>query len=44
MGIEGESLYGAVWFSFSRDHTSAEVALAAERIMAAVLRMQEFER
>jgi cysteine desulfurase len=42
MGVEGESLYGAVRLSFSRDHTSAEVALAVERIMAAVQRMQEF--
>ncbi len=42
MGIEGESLYGAVRLSFSRDHTPAEVTLAVAHIAAAVQRIQEF--
>ncbi|MDQ5909479.1 MAG: cysteine desulfurase [Pseudomonadota bacterium] len=42
MGIEDESLYGAVRLSFSRDHTPAEVTLAVERIAAAAQRIQEF--
>ncbi len=41
MGIEGEALYGAVRFSFSRDHTAADIALAVDHIVAAVTRMQE---
>ena len=43
MGIEGKPLYGAVRLSFSRDHTTAEVTLAVERIVAAVRRMQELD-
>jgi len=41
MGIEDESLYGAIRVSFSRDHSAAEVALAVNRIAAAVQRMRE---
>ena len=41
MGIEGEALYGAVRFSFSRDHTTADIALAVDQIVAAVARMRE---
>lgn len=41
MGIEGESLYGAVRCSFSCDHSAAEVAQAVESIAAAVRRIRE---
>ena len=41
MGIEDESLYGAIRVSFSRDHSAAEVALAVNLIAAAVQRMRE---
>jgi cysteine desulfurase len=41
MGIEGESLYGAVRVSFSRDHTPEDMATAVERIIAAVRRIRE---
>ena len=44
MGIEGESLYGAIRVSFSRDHSVSEVAEAVQRIAAAVQRMQELDR
>jgi cysteine desulfurase len=44
MGIEGESLYGAIRISFSRDHSAAEVALAVDRIAAAVQRMRELDQ
>ena len=43
MGIEDESLYGAIRVSFSRDHSAAEVALAVDRIAAAVQRMRELD-
>ena len=44
MGIENESLYGAIRVSFSRDHSVSEVAEAVQRIAAAVQRMQELDR
>lgn len=43
MGIEGEPLYGAVRFSFGRDHTLEEVSSAVESIFAAVGRMKELD-
>ncbi|CAK0755198.1 Cysteine desulfurase IscS [Gammaproteobacteria bacterium] len=44
MGIEGDSLYGAVRLSFGRDHGIAEVSMAVERIVAAVERMNALDR
>lgn len=41
MGIEGESLYGAVRISFSRDHKPDDMATAVEGIIAAVRRIRE---
>lgn len=41
MGIEDDSLYGAIRLSFSRDHSSAEVSEVVEQIVAAVRRIQE---
>ena len=44
MGIENESLYGAIRVSFSRDHSTFQVAEAVKRIAAAVQRMRELDR
>ncbi len=41
MGIEGDTLYGAVRASFSRYHTMTDISRAVEHIVAAVRRMQE---
>jgi cysteine desulfurase len=40
MGIEGDSLYGAVRMSFDRSHTEDDIATAVEAITAAVQRMR----
>ncbi len=41
MGVEGDTLYGAVRMSFDRNHTHEMVSEAVERIVAAVYRIEE---
>ncbi len=40
MGIEGDSLYGAVRISFDRSHTEDDIGTAVETITAAIHRMR----
>lgn len=44
MGIEGDTLYGAVRISFSRHHSMAEITQAATSIIAAVYRVQALSK
>ena len=44
MGIEGESLYGAVRISFDRHHSMENIFTAVDQIVAAVRRMQDITR
>lgn len=41
MGVEGDTLYGAVRVSFDRNHTTADMDRAAAAIVAAVRRIRE---
>lgn len=43
MGVEGDTLYGAVRVSFDRNHTTADMDRAAAAIVAAVRRIRELD-
>lgn len=41
MGLEDDSLYGAVRVSFNREHTEEDVTMAIESIIGTVQRLQD---